>query len=67
MCVIRYHKCVSVSDLYKLKDVVEILDRGGAGRMVRLARGVSPIPTPSPELSMDIFLVRFVYYLPLLR
>jgi hypothetical protein len=45
----RYHKSVSVSDLYKMKDVVEILDRGGAGRLVRLARGVCPTPSPTPE------------------
>ena len=37
---------MSVSDLYKMKDVVEIMDRGGAGRMVRLARGVCPSPSP---------------------
>ncbi|XP_076442695.1 meiosis regulator and mRNA stability factor 1-like isoform X2 [Babylonia areolata] len=51
----RYHKSVSVSDLYKMKDVVDIMDRGGAGRMVRLARGVCPTPSPTPEDFDDPF------------
>ncbi|KAL8579349.1 hypothetical protein ACOMHN_026714 [Nucella lapillus] len=51
----RYHKSVSVSDLYKMKDVVDIMDRGGAGRMVKLARGICPTPSPTPEDFDDPF------------
>lgn len=38
---------MSVSDLYKMKDVVEIIDRGGTGRMVRLVPGICPSPVPA--------------------
>ena len=51
---------MSVSDLYKMKEVVEILDRGGAGRMVRLARGVCPSPSPTNDDPSDPFQVSFV-------
>ncbi|XP_025094974.1 meiosis regulator and mRNA stability factor 1-like isoform X2 [Pomacea canaliculata] len=43
----RSHKSMSVSDLYKMKDVVEIIDRGGTGRMVRLVPGICPSPVPA--------------------
>nr|KAG5709829.1 hypothetical protein BaRGS_032653 [Batillaria attramentaria] len=53
----RFHKSVSVSDLYKMKDVVEIIDRGGTGRMVRLSPGVCPTPTPQLENAPETALV----------
>ncbi|CAH1794385.1 unnamed protein product, partial [Owenia fusiformis] len=36
----RYHQTISVSELYKMRDLVEIKDESGAGRMVCLALGV---------------------------
>ncbi|KAK7501530.1 hypothetical protein BaRGS_00007334 [Batillaria attramentaria] len=60
----RFHKSVSVSDLYKMKDVVEIIDRGGTGRMVRLSPGVCPTPTPqlenAPETALEEMQVQAV-------
>ncbi|KAK6187453.1 hypothetical protein SNE40_005480 [Patella caerulea] len=34
----RYHKSISVSELYKLRDIIDIQEHGGAGRYVSLIR-----------------------------
>lgn len=37
-CVLcRYNRSVSVSELYQMKDTIEINEQGGAGRMIHLA------------------------------
>ncbi|KAK3091075.1 hypothetical protein FSP39_016962 [Pinctada imbricata] len=43
----RYHRSISVSELYKMRDTIDIREQGGAGRMVYLAN--SPQST-SPNL-----------------
>ena len=47
----RYHKSISVAELYKINDTIEIREQGGAGRMVFLLS--SPQRTPSPEEGTD--------------
>ena len=47
----RYHKSISVAELYKINDTIEIREQGGAGRMVYLLS--SPQRTPSPEEGTD--------------
>ncbi|XP_013410407.1 meiosis regulator and mRNA stability factor 1 isoform X2 [Lingula anatina] len=41
----RYHRAISVSELFKLKDVVEIQDQDGPGRRVKLLPGLLHSPT----------------------
>ncbi|XP_052266236.1 meiosis regulator and mRNA stability factor 1-like isoform X2 [Dreissena polymorpha] len=36
----RFNRSVSVSELYKMKDTIEINEKGGAGRMIHLAPGL---------------------------
>ncbi|XP_048760043.2 meiosis regulator and mRNA stability factor 1-like isoform X2 [Ostrea edulis] len=46
----RYHRTISVSELYKMRDTIEIKEQGGAGRMVYLANSPPPLSsTPSSE------------------
>ena len=52
ICLTRYHKTVSVAELYRIGDTIEIREQGGAGRMVYLLP--SPQRTPSPEEGADI-------------
>ena len=33
----RFNRSVSVAELYKMKDTIEIHEQGGAGRMIHLA------------------------------
>ncbi|CAL1526310.1 unnamed protein product [Lymnaea stagnalis] len=42
----RFHKAVSVSDIYKMRDTIQILETGGAGRWVKLHPGIRRSPTP---------------------
>lgn len=42
----RFHKAVSVSDIYKMRDTIQILEAGGAGRWVKLHPGIRRSPTP---------------------
>ena len=51
ICLTRYHKTVSVAELYRIGDTIEIREQGGAGRMVYLLP--SPQRTPSPEEGTD--------------
>ncbi|XP_061175452.1 meiosis regulator and mRNA stability factor 1-like isoform X2 [Saccostrea echinata] len=41
----RYHRTISVSELYKMRDTIEIREQGGAGRMVYLANSSPPLST----------------------
>lgn len=36
----RFHKTVSVSDIYKMRDTIQIQENGGAGRWVKLHPGI---------------------------
>ena len=47
----RFNRSVSVSELYKMRDTIEIVEKGGAGRMIHLAPGLKkPKPdTPNVE------------------
>lgn len=47
----RYHRSISVSELYKMKDTIEIREQGGAGRMVFLVPGIH---APTPEDNIDV-------------
>ncbi len=40
----RFHRNISVSELYKMKDTVEIEEQGGAGRMVALIPNLRKSP-----------------------
>ncbi|XP_071106106.1 meiosis regulator and mRNA stability factor 1-like [Haliotis cracherodii] len=42
----RYHRSISVSELYKMRDTLDIREQGGAGRMVYLAPVLAKPPTP---------------------
>nr|XP_022317028.1 meiosis regulator and mRNA stability factor 1-like [Crassostrea virginica] len=44
----RYHRTISVSELYKMRDTIEIKEQGGAGRMVYLANSYPP-PSTTPS------------------
>ena len=48
----RYNKTISVSELHKISDTIEIREQGGAGRMVYLLP--SSERTPSPEEGTDM-------------
>ncbi|XP_059145129.1 meiosis regulator and mRNA stability factor 1-like isoform X3 [Physella acuta] len=43
----RFHKTVSVSDIYKMRDTIQIVETSGAGRWVKLQPGVRRSPTPT--------------------
>ncbi|KAH9513099.1 Meiosis regulator and mRNA stability factor 1 [Bulinus truncatus] len=43
----RFHRAVSVSDVYKMRDIIQILETGGAGRWVKLQPGICRSPTPA--------------------
>ncbi|BFZ17881.1 hypothetical protein BsWGS_20919 [Bradybaena similaris] len=47
----RFHKTVSVSDVYKMRDTVHIVEMGGAGRWVKLLSDIrrSPMLLQNPE------------------
>ena len=40
----RYHRTISVSELYRMRDTVEIEELGSTGRMVSLLPGASTSP-----------------------
>lgn len=40
----RFHKTVSVSDVYKMRDTVHIVEMGGAGRWVKLLSDIRRSP-----------------------
>ncbi|KAI8797405.1 meiosis arrest female protein 1 [Biomphalaria glabrata] len=42
----RFHKSVSVSDIYKMRDIIQVIESGGAGRWVKLQPGICRSPTP---------------------
>ena len=46
----RYHRSISVSDLYKMRDVIEIREQGGSGRMVYLSSVLQLTPTPPIDI-----------------
>ncbi|XP_060076534.1 meiosis regulator and mRNA stability factor 1-like [Ylistrum balloti] len=46
----RYHRSISVSELYKMRDVIDIREQGGAGRMVYLASHPQQ-DTPTTEIA----------------
>ncbi|XP_033736360.1 meiosis regulator and mRNA stability factor 1-like isoform X2 [Pecten maximus] len=46
----RYHRSISVSELYKMRDVIDIREQGGAGRMVYLASRPQQ-DTPTSEIA----------------
>ncbi|OWF50825.1 meiosis arrest female protein 1 homolog isoform X2 [Mizuhopecten yessoensis] len=46
----RYHRSISVSELYKMRDVIDIREQGGAGRMVYLASRPQQT-TPNTEIA----------------
>lgn len=43
----RFHKTVSVSDIYKMRDTIQIMEVGGGGRWVKLQPGIRRSPTPT--------------------
>ncbi len=54
--ICRYHRTISVSELYRLKDVINIEEQGNTGRTVSLVPGA----TSSPDRqSSDNFEVSF--------
>ncbi|XP_069125542.1 meiosis regulator and mRNA stability factor 1-like [Argopecten irradians] len=46
----RYHRSISVSELYKMRDVIDIREQGGSGRMVYLASRPQQ-DTPTTEIA----------------
>lgn len=50
---LRYHRTISVSELYKMRDTIEIREQGGAGRMVYLANSYPPTSTTPTSDSGD--------------
>ncbi|XP_052765793.1 meiosis regulator and mRNA stability factor 1-like isoform X2 [Mya arenaria] len=48
----RFNRSVSVSELYKMRDTIEIVEKGGAGRMIHLAPGLKRA-TPEPSNAED--------------
>ena len=51
----RFHRGISVSELYHMRDTVEIVEHDGAGRMVALVSGTdasSPSATMEDEVSL---------------
>ncbi|KAL5019265.1 hypothetical protein ScPMuIL_004987 [Solemya velum] len=56
----RYHRSISVSELYKMKDTIEIREQGGAGRMVFLVPGIHA-PTPEDNIDVEVSAERESY------
>ncbi|XP_064600287.1 meiosis regulator and mRNA stability factor 1-like isoform X2 [Liolophura sinensis] len=50
----RYHRSISVCELYKMKDIIDIREQGGAGRMVYLLEDVRSTPSPQDNADMEI-------------
>ncbi|XP_005112252.1 meiosis regulator and mRNA stability factor 1 [Aplysia californica] len=50
----RFHKTVSVSDIYKMRDTIHIQETGGAGRWVKLQPGIRRSPTPVQALDSEV-------------
>ena len=61
MGIVRFHRSISVSELYKLKDTVDIQDEVGAGRMVSLSSAIRNSPVnqdPNDEEVMVLLIQR---------
>lgn len=50
----RFHQSVSVSELYQMKDVIEISDMEGSGRMVNLLHRYRDSPAPHDSSDIEV-------------
>ncbi|XP_041362324.1 meiosis regulator and mRNA stability factor 1-like isoform X2 [Gigantopelta aegis] len=50
----RYHKTISVSELYKMRDILDIRDQEGSGRMVYMSPGTYRSPTPQEMFNLEL-------------
>ncbi|GFO25751.1 meiosis arrest female protein 1 homolog, partial [Plakobranchus ocellatus] len=50
----RFHKTVSVSDVYKMRDTIQIMEVGGGGRWVKLQPGIRRTPTPTQNTDGEV-------------
>ena len=50
----RFHKTVSVSDIYKMRDTIHIMEAGGGGRWVKLQPGIKRAPTPGQNAEGEV-------------
>ncbi|RUS91312.1 hypothetical protein EGW08_000926 [Elysia chlorotica] len=50
----RFHKTVSVSDIYKMRDTIQIMEVGGGGRWVKLQPGIKRTPTPNQTAEGEV-------------
>ncbi|GFR91344.1 meiosis arrest female protein 1 homolog [Elysia marginata] len=50
----RFHKTVSVSDVYKMRDTIQIMEVGGGGRWVKLQPGIKRTPTPNQNADGEV-------------
>jgi len=50
----RYHRSISVSELYKMRDIIEIREQGGAGRMVYLASSLHNTTTTNETADGEV-------------
>ncbi|KAK3579545.1 hypothetical protein CHS0354_028381 [Potamilus streckersoni] len=52
----RYHRSISVAELYKMRDLLEIKEQGGAGRMVFLLQESSTSFSHSDSPDVELFI-----------
>lgn len=59
-CVLRFHRGISQSELYQMRDVIEVTERDRVGKMVVLSAAIN-VPSLNSTTSEEVNAMLFYF------